>query len=370
MEKIAIIIPYLKLGGTERQAYYIAEHLKSKYQVTIIIFENNGGFKDAYKDLNIHCLDIDFNTNNYIKIIYKLAGYLKEQKFNLAISRAWSANVIVGAASLWKNTPYSLFLSGPTNLKGNSIKKIIQKFFLEKAHLVLSVSNKAKINSIENYNVKNKNIKVVQNGVDIEYVKKLSNQEISDNEFFNINKDEFIISFLGRLVHRKGLDLLIEALENIKRTREDIKKIKLVIIGVGEKENEYKDRINKLNLNDYVTFLGEQKNPFKYLVNSDIFAFPSRNEGFPNALLEAMALGVPSIAANCETGPSEVIDNEINGILIEVNDSNSLAKKIIELYDNPLFRKEIGEKAKETIQEKYSLQVRLKEIEKEIKKVI
>ena len=83
--------------------------------------------------------------------------------------------------------------------------------------------------------------------------------------------------------------------------------MKLVILGEGPLEKYLKKLTSELDLSDEVQFLGFQNNPFKFMASSSIYVMPSLNEGFPNVLIEAMACGVPVIAADCLTGPREIL---------------------------------------------------------------
>ena len=104
--------------------------------------------------------------------------------------------------------------------------------------------------------------------------------------------------------------------------------------------------IEKLDLKQNVQLVGNKPKAILEIAKTEIFAFPSRFEGMPNALLEAMSCGLPCISADCIAGPSEIIQNGINGILIEVDNVNQLTEKIIYLIENKDIAQKIGEEAK------------------------
>jgi glycosyltransferase involved in cell wall biosynthesis len=153
-------------------------------------------------------------------------------------------------------------------------------------------------------------------------------------------KREKIILNVGRLVEKKGQKYLIEAFSKI-----DSKGWKLIFLGDGPlKSDLIKLAINN-NIINKVIFMGTSKEVDLWLNKSSIFAFPSILEGFPNALAEAMSAGLPCVSFNCETGPSELISNEVNGFLIEVGDVNTLAEKLELLMNNPDIRNIISKNA-------------------------
>ena len=177
---------------------------------------------------------------------------------------------------------------------------------------------------------------------------------------------------VGRLTKQKGQCHLIKAFKKVKET---IKDMKLIILGRGELEDYLKQLVEELNLEKDVYFLGFQKNPFKFISKSKIYLFPSLYEGFPNALVEAMACEIPVISSDCRSGPREILAPETNidvetkiieyakyGILIPVCDDNYykardpltnkemiLAKSIVKLYSSKELLENYTVKAKERV---------------------
>ena len=113
-----------------------------------------------------------------------------------------------------------------------------------------------------------------------------------------------VITSMGRLEHQKGQVHLIKAFSKIKQ---ELPGIKLLIIGQGSLEKQLKGLVEFLGIADDVKFIGYTKNPFKYIKRSKLFVLTSLYEGFPNALCEAMACGVPVISSDCKSGPREIL---------------------------------------------------------------
>ena len=110
---------------------------------------------------------------------------------------------------------------------------------------------------------------------------------------------------------------MIKAFAKVKKV---IPNAKLVILGEGELEGKLKQLTQKLDIKEDVYFLGFQKNPFKYISKSKVFVLSSLHEGFPNALAEAMACGIPVISTDCLSGPREILaPDEVNKSDIEYN---------------------------------------------------
>jgi glycosyltransferase involved in cell wall biosynthesis len=103
----------------------------------------------------------------------------------------------------------------------------------------------------------------------------------------------------------------------------------------------------KLGLADKISFPGFQKNPYPFLFNADIFVLSSRYEGLPMAILEAMACGLPVVAADCKSGPREILQNGKCGLLVPVEDEAALAEGILKLLRDHALREKFATSGKE-----------------------
>ncbi len=135
---------------------------------------------------------------------------------------------------------------------------------------------------------------------------------------------------MGRFHYVKGFDLLLNAFACLK---DRYPEWHLVILGEGELGPELESLRDKLGLAKQVSFPGRVKNPYPYLREADIFVLSSRVEGFPNALCEAMATGLAVIATDC-SGPSEIIRDGIDGILVPSADVFAISKAMERLMSN------------------------------------
>jgi GalNAc-alpha-(1->4)-GalNAc-alpha-(1->3)-diNAcBac-PP-undecaprenol alpha-1,4-N-acetyl-D-galactosaminyltransferase len=147
---------------------------------------------------------------------------------------------------------------------------------------------------------------------------------------------------LGRLVEQKGFDVLIQAFASIAS---EFPQWQLVIHGEGPDRSALEARIAALDLGARITLPGRTPHPDASLANAAIFALPSRYEGFPNALLEAMSHGCACVATDCDSGPADLIVSGHNGVLTPVNDVFSLAEGLATLMDDAALRTRVGRAA-------------------------
>lgn len=176
----------------------------------------------------------------------------------------------------------------------------------------------------------------------------------------NINKSAFVLATSGSLIHRKGVDLIIDSLNQIDAV---MLNIHLIVIGEGEERSTLEEQVERLNLNNNVHFLGEQCNVVG-LLKSNINAYISgaRDEAFGLALVEASLAQLPVIAPMVG-GIPEVITHYETGLLTQAEDSDSFAKAIMVFIQNPHLAEQMGRKGKETVYRYFTLSQYSKQFE-------
>ena len=123
----------------------------------------------------------------------------------------------------------------------------------------------------------------------------------------------------------------------------------MTIYGEGHLREELENQIQSLSLEGIVTLPGNQKNVIELISNKSVFVLSSDYEGMSNALMEAMAVGLPCISTDCPIGGSaELIQDHINGLLVSVGNSEELLQAMTELYENHKLRNKLGNKQKKS----------------------
>lgn len=168
---------------------------------------------------------------------------------------------------------------------------------------------------------------------------------IKENEFQTPIIREKIIISVGRLSKQKNFISLIEAFAKISVK---FPEYNVHIYGEGHLKGALQTQINALGLENRIILKGSTANIFDAVVRSSVFVLPSLYEGMPNALMEAMALAVPSVSVDCPPGgPRDLISNGKNGLLCKTNNVNDLAEKLEYMLSHPFEAQMMGEAAKE-----------------------
>lgn len=171
----------------------------------------------------------------------------------------------------------------------------------------------------------------------------------------NLTKDEFKMVSVGQLSYRKNHKSVIKALALLKKEM-DITKINYIICGLGELEDDLIRMIKDFDLVDNIHLVGFQQDIPKYLKSSDCFVFPSRQEGLPVSLMEAMAVPLPIICTDIR-GNRDLVKNNEGGLLVEPDDIEGFKNSIKELFTNRNLRKQFEEFNAKTINQYSSLYI-------------
>jgi len=156
-----------------------------------------------------------------------------------------------------------------------------------------------------------------------------------------------VVITAGRLSREKGCDLLIRAFAGLHDRYPDWR---LLILGDGSQRGELEALVTELGMNERISLPGKVKNPYDYYRKADLFVLPSRYEGLPNALCEAMACGMAVVAANCSPGVAEVVQNGVNGLLAEAENVDSLSVAMGDLMGDKDRRASLGEQARLSVE--------------------
>ena len=166
-------------------------------------------------------------------------------------------------------------------------------------------------------------ITTIYNPVRLAQIDRLSAIPLND-PWFEGNGPPVILS-LGRLDTAKDYPTLLKAFAKVTAERPS----RLLIIGEGKLRPQLLEICDALGLQSKVRFPGMDKNPFRYLKRADLFVLSSAWEGFPNALLEAMACGVSVVSTDCQSGPREILEDGRYGTLVPVGDADALARAML-----------------------------------------
>ncbi|MBM6966296.1 glycosyltransferase family 4 protein [Massilimicrobiota timonensis] len=339
MKKIGFIIGSMVGGGAERVISVISEmFVNDNYEVHLIIFRKTEDLYHIDDKINVHFLSCnEGKIKRNITLPWRLIKKINEINADLYISFCILENCLSCFSKIFiKNKLVISERNAPNNEILSFHLRVMRKLFYRFADGIVFQTNEAKFCYSK---------KLQKKGEIIPNPLKDNLPEKTDYD------NNYKIAAIGRLAIQKNYPMLLNAFSHVLKEHPEYE---LHIFGVGPLEDSLKQLVIDLGIDDSVVFKGFSKNIHNEILNYDMYVMTSDYEGMPNSLMEAMAIGVPSISTNCPSGgPKVLITNNENGILVPVNDYLTLSKKMNMLIKNYDERSRIGENSKK-IRQKYS----------------
>lgn len=378
MKKLIIIttVPMSLATLVKGQAKYLSSYFDVKL-VTSFSEKNQEISKDEGVELKSIDMTRQITIIKDLKALIELYKYFKNQKPDIVYTFTPKAGLLGMMASFLSRVPVRIHNVVGMPLMEATGKKFILLKFIERLTYLFSTNlfcNSFGLKKFINENLTKKDVKVIAqgsiNGVDTEFFKNtktLDEKELIRDKF-KIDKKDFVITFVGRIVKDKGINELIEAFINLSKKYNNLK---LLLVGDYEEhlnpiKNENKILIDSL---DSIITVGFQNDIRDFLSITDLFVLPSYREGLPNSLIEAGSFGIPLLATNIN-GCNEIIDDCITGILVEKKSAKKLEEAIDKLLEDKELYNSIKLKVRDRIIEKYEQKYFWNELKNEIKKSI
>jgi GalNAc-alpha-(1->4)-GalNAc-alpha-(1->3)-diNAcBac-PP-undecaprenol alpha-1,4-N-acetyl-D-galactosaminyltransferase len=336
MKKICLVIPSLQAGGMERVMSELANYFctKSGIAVHLIILAKSEIFFDLSPQIIVHMPAFYFNQKFRLFFIIKTLFFLRNLflaiRPDAVLSFGEMYNSFVLLASIHLKTRVFVSDRSKPDKPWGRFHELLRKKLYPLAHGIIAQTSYSK-----DYLKKltaHQNIKVIPNPVKIIESK--------------LNEKQNIILNVGRLIPSKRIDIIIDIFSKL-----NCDNWRLWIVGDGPQEKILKNQTARLGMENKVVFWGRQKNVENFYSKAKLFAFTSISEGFPNALMEAMACKSACIAFDCVTGPSDLIKDGVNGFLVPILNIQEYTEKLETLTKRPELIEMFSERAFLTVQE-------------------
>lgn len=302
-KNLLLLVPMLHQGGFERICAMTAHLLKEVCNVRIAVFSTEDMFYDV---TGIELIDLKLGTTpglvgkvcNVFRRRNALRRIKKQKNIHITYSFGMTANLVNSISKVGDEIWLGLRSYGDLQNKSQ------MKLFCKKADRVICCTGAMEDELRENFHPGRTD--TLYNPCDVERIRQMAEEPVAGEHagFFADNSP--IIAAMGREDDVKGFWHLVKVFSLVKK---ELPSAKLLIVGEGT-FTEYERLSEELGVRDSVLFAGAQKNPFAYLKRASLFLMTSVLEGFPNALIEAMAVGLPAMSVNCKTGPAEILTED------------------------------------------------------------
>lgn len=345
--RITLVISYLGGGGAERVmsivANYWAEHGRKVTLITLGL-----AHEDFYAiDHSVHRVELGLRVNslhfaaaikNNLRKLKRLRQEIRASQPDVVLSFTDTTNVLTLASTVGLAVPViAAEHIDPRQHTIGPVWQALRRLVYPRATgvVVLTDSVRPWAEGI----VKKSAVHVIPNPVTVSAIK-----------HNGVRKQSGVggtIVAMGRLAPQKGFDLLLKA---FALCASKYPHWSLVILGEGEERSRLEALTGELGVEDRVSLPGQVQDPSSVLGKADIFVLASRYEGFPMALVEAMACGLAVLSTDCPSGPREIIRDAVDGVLVRPNDVDELATAMDRLMADPAERQRLGERAVEVIE--------------------
>lgn len=346
-QKIFLVSPMLHQGGFERVCVTTAKLLQEEFDITVVIFDDADIAYDieGLKIVNLNCPVKASTAGKVINALdrsRKLKNLKRKERPDICYSFGLTANLV----NCLSTVPGIRTWTGLRSYGDLNSKRYI-KLFAKKSDLIVCCAKEIEDELAKQYDFHK--TATLYNLYDLELIKKQSEGEIEDWPFKDDkdasgNKFRYLIS-MGRDDDTKGFWHMIKA---FYLAHEKIPEARLIILGDGTFEDSI-TLATELGIRDCIYFAGMRTDPYKYIKKCEVYLLTSNIEGFPNALVEGMSLGLAAIATDCHSGPREILikdNDELYGVITtpmsanrnynsnELDEERLYADVIVQMFSN------------------------------------
>lgn len=334
-DTIALFVPTLGGGGAERVMVTIANVLVEKgHAVDLILVQTKGPYlSDVHPSVRI----VDLRAGRAVRSLVPLARYLRTRRPRVLLSTRDHANTVALLARQISRVDTRVVIRIANVLstsfacsqvgRARFILAPLVKRFYRRADEVIAVSRGVAEDAIKFASLSRDHVVVINNPVQVDRVVERARAQLEETWF--VPGAPPVVLGVGRLTEQKDFGTLIRAFALVIKERD----ARLIILGEGEERDKLESLVAELNLQSYVLMPGFATNPYAYMARAAVFVLSSKWEGFPNAMLEAIAVGTPIVATDCVAGPADILEDGRYGQLIPVGDHEAMARAIVTQFD-------------------------------------
>jgi len=345
------IVFSLECGGLEKVAIDLSGKLNDGiFNSCICCIDAFGELSDEARKREVEVILVKRKPGKDIMLPFKLAHLVKEKRIDLVHTHNMGPLFYGTLASKLAGVPVIM------NTRHGREKKRGNSYIWNMNDAVVAISEDAKKEMLKCNRIDIKKTKVIHNGIDTDKYACLEDGCEVRNAL-NINTSTFVVGTVARLSPEKDQFTLIDAFLKVINIMDDAK---LVFVGDGALREELINYAKKLDVYDKIIFLGFRDNVFKILPTFDVFALSSLTEGISLTLLEAMAMKRPVVVTNVGGNPEVVVDG-VTGFLVPPKEPKEMAGAIAEILRNPELSQKMGEAGRKRVEEKFSLELMVKE---------
>lgn len=352
------IIATLEVGGAEGQLCELVKGLnKEKYEISVCCLTRGGPLQEKIEELGVPVYILGKRNKLDFTILFRLASLLKIKKIDLVHTWMFTANMWGRLAAILAHTPSIIASERTVAFEKDTCRNVVDKILARVTALIIANSNGVKRSCLKR-GLPSEKLKVIPNSCDLEIFGQREDSGKIKREL-GIKDGSLLVGSIGVLRPEKGHRFLVHSIPAVLNI---FPEAIFILVGDGPQREELEELSVKLGIPQKVNFLGQRRDVPDILSCLNVFVLPSLYEGLPNAVLEAMACGLPVVATDVE-GTNEVVVDGETGILVSPKDPERLAEAIISLLKNKELARQMGEAGQKRVEEKFSLEKMVNSVE-------
>ncbi len=358
-KKIAFVVWTLAdMGGSERVVYDIVRNLGKNRCSSIVVGFEDGPFRALYENLGIKTYCISKSKKIDADFVKQFRGILADEQVKIVNPHHFSPLVYSFLATRFTHIKLIYTEHSRWQLEQlPPVKKVANRLMLGNVEGVVAISEQIEDYYLKNLRIPKNRVHLIPNGIDVEAFRNARSDGL--REKLGIGPNETVIGVVANIRPEKNLKLLVSAFSDLAKEHGNTV---LVIAGQDFMNGELHSFASRSGILDQVLFLGRREDVPGLLRLFDIFCLPSKYEGMPLTVLEAMAAGVPVVGADV-LGINEVVRHSENGLLFRPDDRESLIACLLCLIRDDSLRRRFSLSGKAFVEKMYSLERTIRQYE-------
>lgn len=352
--KILYVSTSTTVGGAEKTLYTLATLVNPQFYplAGVVTLKPKGFYAKRLEEAGVPVFSLDLKKPKAgVQELQKLAVIIQKTRPTIVHALMYQAMQLCRAARRLGYAEFKLVSSPRVHYRTRTgLSLWVDRLLKKSDDILISECEASRKYLVERLGYPPEKVVRVYNGVDIAGWPPSKAERRKRRAELGIKDDQFLIGAVGRLDAQKGHVYLLEAVAKLKL----MQPVKCAIVGEGPLRRHLEETIKRLGLKEDVRLVGEQDDVPSWLSAFDVFVQPSLWEGLPNAMMEAMALGLPVVATRVD-GVPEAVAHEISGLLCAPKDSQALVTPIQDLIADPGLRARLGEGARQVISQNFTL---------------
>ena len=340
----------LNQGGVQQGVLNLCRSVPAeRFRLIACAIENGGAIAKEIEQLGVEVIILGFKRQPW-KTIRALVRVMREKNIHILHASSYHPSLYARIAAIIAGVPVRISYEHVVFDNRRPVRIFLNRILAGSTHAFTAVGEAVAAQVRDWYSYDKKKVRVIHNGVDVDRFKPVLDRDAAKISL-GLDPHRPVVSLVSRLDEEKGHRFLFEAAKKVALSWD----VQWLVVGTGRGEAAIKEQAKKNGVDGLITFLGMRRDVPEILSATDIFAFPTLQEGFPNSLIEAMSSGCAVIASDFP-GNLEVAKNGHNALIVPMGDSSKLADAILALLSEPRLAQRLSKQARLDIKEEFSLE--------------